>query len=111
MKTTIQIVLVVVATAFTLNAMSQTGIEHQQYNEDMSFEKQFMTKYERELVSFYNGMVQQEASKMKRKAIKNGIAGLFFPVFYIPASVQVFRYVKCREELESRQRYYSNLNL
>ena len=109
MKTAIQIALVVVATAFALNAMSQTGQQHQDYNDYMKFDKQFMTKYERGLVATYNNGVRHEAAKMKRKAIKNGVAGLFFPVFFIPSAVQAVRYIKCREEMQRRRNYYSNL--
>ena len=109
MKTAIKIALVVAATAFALNAMSQTGLEHQEYNNSMSLQKQFMTKYERGLVATYTNGVQAEADKMQRKAIKNGVAGLFFPVFLIPATVQLVRLTKCRVELHRRYNYYSKL--
>ena len=109
MKTLIQILVIVAATFLTLNAIGQTGLQHQQYNEDMKFNKQFMTKYERNLVSMYNNAVRYEADRMQRKAIKNGIVGIFFPVFLVPATIQAVRLVKCHEELNNRRRYYSNL--
>lgn len=105
----VSMLAVVAMLCMSSTASAQTGAQHQQYQEDVAFERQFMTKYERSLTYMYNNNVRAEASKMQRKAIKNAIAGIFFPVFLVPASIQTIRLVKCREELDNRRRYYSNL--
>ncbi len=94
----------------TTSASAQTGAQHQQYQEDIKFDKQFMTKYERGLCAMYNHTLRNEAERMQRKAIRNAVAGIFFPVFLVPASIQTVRLIKCREELDNRRRYYSNLS-
>ncbi len=106
------VTLLAVCTMLCLStsASAQTGAQHQQYQVDIAFEKQFMTKYERSLCAMYNNSLRYEADKMQRKAIKNAIVGVFFPVFLVPASIQTIRLVKCREELDNRRRYYSNLS-
>ena len=105
----VTLIAVVAMLLMSTSVSAQTGAQHQQYNEDMAFEKQFMTKYERGLCAKYNHTLRAECEKKRRKAIRNGIAGIFFPVFLIPASIQTVQHIKCRRELENRRRYYSNL--
>ena len=97
-------------TVIAITAMMLTTVANaQDYRAyQQSVNTSLMTNYEANLVYMQNGTLMQERELRGKKATRQAVIGLFFPVFYIPAAVNAVRVLKIDSERERRARFFNS---
>jgi hypothetical protein len=101
-------VTVIAITAMLLTTVANAQ-DYQAYQQ--SVQTELMTNYESGLVYMGNKSLMFERDLRIKKVTRQGIAGLFFPVFLIPAAVNAVRIAKIDIERERRARFFNQQNL
>ena len=106
---TVIAITMMVLTAMMNVANAQTAEDYSNYTRSVRGVS-LMTNYEKGLVFMKNEELIVERDLRVQKAIRQGVIGLFLPVFYIPAAINATRILKVDIERERRARFFNRLN-
>ena len=106
---TVIAITMMVLTAMMNVANAQTAEDYSNYTRSVRGVS-LMTNYEQGLVFMKNEELIVERDLRVQKAIRQGVIGLFLPVFYIPAAINATRILKVDIERERRARFFNRLN-
>lgn len=107
---TVIAITMMVLTAMMNVANAQTAEDYSNYTRSVRGVS-LMTNYEQGLVFMKNEDLIVERDRRVQKAIRQGVIGLFLPVFYIPAAINTTRILKVDIERERRARFFNQQNL
>ena len=106
---TVIAITMMVLTAMMNVAQAQTAEDYSNYTRSVRGVS-LMTNYEQGLVFMKNEELIIERDVRVQKAIRQGVIGLFLPVFYIPAAINATRILKVDIERERRARFFNSIN-